>query len=136
MWKRTMVCKMPAASLCSIRPLNNLHSSSFAEEDEDIMGLIEKCNSNMVACCLCDKIIGLEYREMEGHMTQQHRLPMHRYLKMFYAKIEEDLEYTSETTRPPPPKKTKHAIMTTEVKTEPKDDLVMDIITISDSDDD
>ena len=47
------------------------------------MELVERCNSNMVSCSLCDKIITLEYKEMEGHMSQKHGLSMHRCIQRF-----------------------------------------------------
>ncbi len=47
------------------------------------MELVERCNSNMVSCSLCDKIITLEYKEMEGHMSQKHGLSMHRCIQIF-----------------------------------------------------
>ena len=60
------------------------------EEDEDILDLINRVNSDMACCSLCDRIMPLEFGELESHMTRVHHLPMHRYLKLFYSTIEKD----------------------------------------------
>ena len=65
------------------------------EEDEDILDLINRVNSDMASCSLCDRIMSLEFGELESHMTRIHHLPMHRYLKLFYSTIEKDMRKKS-----------------------------------------
>ncbi len=69
---------------------------------------------------------------------QQSKLPftLRRYLTLFYAKIETDLESAAKTTKPPPHKKYRPA---ESIKEEPtaaaKGDNGVEVIVISDSDD-